>query len=197
MDLKVFNQNAEGTLFDAACAAYYAIDNGADVINASWVYYSSKKDSLFEQVVLRAQSRHIIIVAAAGNDIMNTDCCRSYPSAFADIYPNVLSVAALNSGNTDLASFSNYGCQTVTLAAPGEKVATIDFKGNEAIVEGTSYAAPFISALAGALRAKDRNAPAETIVDYIGSQAIPLHAPLITKGKIDEGNLQTIIDGFP
>lgn len=197
MDLKVFNDRGEGTLFDAACAGFYAIDNGADVINASWVYYSSKKDSLFEQVVQRAAGEEIIIVAAAGNDSINTDCCRSYPSAFAELYPNVISVAALNSGKTDLASFSNYGCKTVTLAAPGENVTSIDFEGAEVFVEGTSYAAPFLSALAGALRAKDRNATAETIIDYIGSQAIPLHAPLITKGKIDEGNLQSSINGFP
>src|SRR5581483_5960793 len=61
----------------------------------------------------------ILFVAAAGNDAVNSDVQHHYPSGYS--LANVISVAATTSSDT-LASFSNFGAQTVMLGAPGSGI---------------------------------------------------------------------------
>ena len=87
---------------------YYAVNNGADIINMSLgsYYYSNA----YNEAIQYAYSRGVVIVAAAGNDNTNQT---HYPSS----YPNVISVASTD--RYDLKSyFSNYG-RDIDLAAPG------------------------------------------------------------------------------
>ena len=69
--------------------------------------------------IAEARKQGALIVAAAGNDGVNTDKTPFYPAAYPD--SNVLSVAATDDRDK-LASFSNYGAKTVDLAAPGDAV---------------------------------------------------------------------------
>jgi subtilisin family serine protease len=64
---------------------------------------------------------------------------------------NVISVAAMNYDNA-LASFSNYGYFSVHLAAPGVGIVTTSLNGSSSGSNaGTSYAAPFVTALCAML----------------------------------------------
>jgi subtilisin family serine protease/fibronectin type 3 domain-containing protein len=112
---------ATGTIADAVDAITYAAAMGATIINNSWG--TSEPNPALHDVI--ANHPEVLFVAAAGNDGVNMDLedpvygWRNYPAAF-DL-PNVLSVAAIdNSGQ--LASFSNYGEETVDVAAPGVSI---------------------------------------------------------------------------
>jgi len=142
--LKVFNKEGEGTLFGIICAIYHAIDNGADIINIS-AGYQGDKNSILEAAVKEAEDEGIFIVAAAGNDEKNVDTVPYYPAAFAKDHKNVISVASQNLGNDKLGKCSNYGKQSVTMSAPGEKICGYNHKGHRVILSGTSMAAFYVT----------------------------------------------------
>jgi subtilisin family serine protease len=74
---------------------------------------------VLESAAARAAGRvGILIVAAAGNSSSNNDKVFNAPSNYALSLPNVISVAATDNIGK-LAFFSNFGADTVDLAAPG------------------------------------------------------------------------------
>lgn len=95
----------------------YARLNGARIINASFGGYG--QSAAMRDAISAAGAAGILLVAAAGNDSVNTDDYPHYPSAY-DL-PNILSVAATNQ-NDALCSFSNYGITSVHVCAPGTNV---------------------------------------------------------------------------
>jgi subtilisin family serine protease len=147
MALKFMNEHGEGSTGDAAQAIDYAVDAGAKVINASWGGPTFSQ-ALYEAVA-RAADHDVLFVAAAGNEGENADHSPEYPAAFE--LPNVISVAASDVRDS-LLDFSNYGAQSVDLAAPGDEIystvpTSIDGDGY-ATFSGTSMAAPFVSGAA-------------------------------------------------
>jgi subtilisin family serine protease len=108
-----------GSDLAAASAITYAVDNGADVINASWG--ASAYSSIVDSAVQYAASRGVLMICAAGNEGVNTDTSPRYPAALPAT--NVVSVAALDRSD-GLASFSNRGATTVDLGAPGVSIAS-------------------------------------------------------------------------
>lgn len=95
----------------------FAIQNGAKVINASYVgpsYSTAEYDA-----INRFKTAGGIFVAAAGNYATNNDSSPYYPASY-DL-DNIISVAATDQ-NDNLASFSNYGATSVDVAAPGVNI---------------------------------------------------------------------------
>lgn len=89
----------------------WAVSNNAKVISMSLGGYDYS--SALDTACSNARAAGVILVAAAGNDDVNTP---SYPAA----YSSVISVAAVDQSKTK-ASFSNYG-STIDIAAPGVSV---------------------------------------------------------------------------
>ena len=111
-----------------------ADNDAADVISSGGdIYYSGLSDFFFQAV----------FVAAAGNQSNNND---ALPSTPANV-PGMISVGATTSSG-DLASFSNFGRQSVHLFAPGERIVSSDAfsLSGTTIKSGTSQAAPMVSA---------------------------------------------------
>lgn len=158
MNLKIIERE-QASLFSAICAIHYAIDKEVDVINASWGYYANFKSALLEEAICRANEAKIFIVAAAGNDSVNIDECLHWPASFSRCYDNVITVAALNSTGDRIANFSNYGAETVNLAALGTRIYSTFPRENDYYkkLSGTSMAAPMVSRYIAELKIKGKS----------------------------------------
>lgn len=123
-------------------AIYYAADNGANVINAS--FGSIWDDYAERDAFLYAYMQGVVIVKAAGNeksDIPHSPGREDW----------ILSVAAVNSSDRKSA-FSNFG-PWIKVSAPGSSVYTTSRNNRYGSVSGTSCAAPIVAGVAGLLKA--------------------------------------------
>ncbi len=117
MALRVMDQNGYGSDADIIAALYYAIDNGAKIVNFSLGGFGGSQGDLFSQAIDDARGAGVLIIAAAGNEENDNDGPeKSYPASYTQ--DNIISVAALDP-NYLLASFSNYGAVSVDVGAPG------------------------------------------------------------------------------
>ena len=142
MALKFLDSTGNGYTSDAIEAIDYARRKGAKVINASFA--GPDYSTSFREALLRARSAGIVFVAAAGNETSDNDVTPTYPANYN--LDNVVTVAA-TARNDALADFSNFGSQSVHLAAPGGGIFSTYFLGDDSYVEmgGTSMAAPQVA----------------------------------------------------
>jgi subtilisin family serine protease len=118
MPLRFLDAFGSGSVADGIDAIDYAIENGADIINASYGSYTFSAAE--RDAISRARNAGILFVAAAGNDSWNNDSLTThYPSSY-DL-DNIIAVAATEQ-NDNLASFSNFGATSVDVAAPGTNI---------------------------------------------------------------------------
>ncbi len=176
MPLKAFNSDGSADEANVIAAIYYAVDNNADVINMSFGF-PQISDALMKAI--NYASRHgVVCVASVGNNSQNA---LVYPAAFG----NVIGVASVSSQN-QLSSFSNFGPDMVTIAAPGENLITT-YPGNHyAAVWGTSFSAALVSGAVDLLiQAKPNLANQLLTVDY--ARALGRSNPCITDGSAGAG----------
>jgi subtilisin family serine protease len=95
---------------------YFAIQNGAKVINASFGSTEGYDGDTLYKAIEDFKLSGGIFVAAAGNEGANNDSTPLYPSSYN--LDNIISVAATDN-NDQLTSFSNYGSNSVDVGAPG------------------------------------------------------------------------------
>ncbi len=142
MALKFLDASGSGYTSNAIGALDFAVAHGAKVSNNSWG--GGGYDSSLAAAIGRAQTSGHIFVAAAGNSAQNIDTTASYPASYIQSYNNVVTVAATDS-NDNLASFSNFGASSVTLAAPGVSILST-LRGNTyGYYSGTSMATPHVA----------------------------------------------------
>ena len=148
---------------DVANAIFYAVDNGATIINMSFgKAYSWDKD-IVDKAMRYAQKKDVLLVHAAGNDSKNTDTETNFP---IDKYAkkgglfkpkrtkNWMEIGALSwkPGEDAVAGFSNYGKENVDLFASGHQIlSTTPEQGYEKF-SGTSMAAPVVAGVAAMIR---------------------------------------------
>lgn len=173
----------------------YAMNAGAEVINLSlgWPVDPMQNSEIIRDVILEAQRRNVIIVAAAGND--STDAilrpCQ---------YKNVICVAASRPDGS-LASFSNFG-MGVDIAAPGvEILSTIPHKNSSVrlpgysgydFLSGTSQATPYVTGVIAEMLS--RGIKANEIYPRLILSARPVKEELpVIKGPINSKG--TFVDG--
>ncbi|MDD4365449.1 MAG: S8 family serine peptidase [Synergistales bacterium] len=107
--------------------------------------FSDAADKAFRAILDCAGRHGLLFIASAGNQSCNIDSRYVYPTSLTD--PAFLSVAAVESSGA-LASFSNYGGRSVEIAAPGRAILTTAREGGYTTKSGTSFSAPYASAVA-------------------------------------------------
>ena len=128
--VKVLNGDGVGSFADIIAGIVYATDVGADVINMSLGAYFSRKEEgarelirAVQRAVNYASRKGVVVVAAAGNDAVNTNRDPRDFIAIPAQLAHVISVGAtapIGQQNFDMiASYSNYGAEGVDVYAPG------------------------------------------------------------------------------
>jgi hypothetical protein len=132
---------------------------------------------------------HIAVVAAAGNDSSNNDdfLTRAFPAEYTRD-PDISSVLAVAStdNNGSLSNFSNYGPESVQLAAPGRDIYTTGSDADPYLnAIGTSFATPIAGAVLGLVMAAHPGlTPAEAIDRVLmGGDFDARLSGLVTSGK--------------
>lgn len=153
MPLKAFR--ADGTAYnsDILRAIYYAVRNGADVMNMSFNYTTNSPE--LGKAIRYANGQGVISVASAGNDGQRTV---TYPGGLL----GVVDVASTDN-NDNQSTFTNYGAPPVWLAAPGEGVVTLYPWNTYAAGWGTSFSTPLVAGTAALLMGTHGNCPATLV----------------------------------
>ena len=139
MPVKVLDDFGTGSNTAVADGIYYAVDNGADVINLS--LGGSFPNSEVEEAVKYASEQGVTVVMAAGN---SSGQMPLYPARYADRYG--IAVGAIDEDKT-LASFSNRaGSEELTyVTAPGVDIYSTLPDNQYESYSGTSMATPHIA----------------------------------------------------
>ena len=171
MNLKVLNASNTGYYSAFADAVYYAVHQGAKVINMS--LGGSSVSTTFSNAVNYALENGVTIVAC----MMNTNSSVNYyPAA----YPGVIAVGSTNSNDKRSVPFfwssssgSNYG-NHISVVAPGNYIYAINHLSNtnyNTYWGGTSQATPYVAGLASLLLSQNKSRNPAQIKSIIESTA--------------------------
>src|SRR3989339_459911 len=205
MALKALNDRGEGTIEDVIRAIDYATNNGADVINLSFV--GADYSPSLAEAIARTYNAGVLVVAAAGNEDANgkshnLEITPAYPICHDNGRNMVIGV-----GGTDpldqKAVFSNFGSNCIDIVAPatsfvglvvydptkvyGGKVYNLYAQG---YWSGTSMSAPLISGSLALLKGVNPKLTRQELVQTIFETADnidPLNPAY--KGELGAGRL--------
>jgi subtilisin family serine protease len=171
MILKGLNNSNFGYYAWWADAIYYAVDNGANVINMS--LGGKGVSTTLQDAVNYALDNNVVIAAC----MMNTNSDTIYYPAK---YAGVIAVGSTNPNDYRSNPFfwsptsgSNYGSH-ISVVAPGNYIYGLDYQSDtkyESYWGGTSQATPVVSGLASLLLAQDKNRTPAQIKSIIESTA--------------------------
>jgi len=155
MILKAFDDYGGGSQSMWASAVYYAVDNGARVINMS--FGTTNPTTTFQDAIKYAFNNNVVLVACMMNTNSNTVF---FPAGF----PGVIAVGSTNPDDTRSHPFpwgstsgSNFGSH-ISVVAPGNYIFSLDYQSNtnySVYYSGTSQATAHVSGLASLLLAQD------------------------------------------
>ncbi len=169
LDIRVADTNGVSNTALVSSAIIKATDLGARIINIS---LGANGDSpVLDEAVRYAQSRNVVIVAAAGNEQLTA---LSMPAGI----PGVLSVGAVDANGTQ-AYFSNSGAG-LTLVAPGVGIVSGYADNRFVISSGTSQATAITSGVVAYLLGRGYYGP--NIIPLLTRTAEPLQAPATAVG---------------
>ncbi|MFA7244567.1 MAG: S8 family peptidase [Candidatus Magasanikbacteria bacterium] len=173
MNLKVIGNEGVGDFEPLVRAIYYAINNGADIINISMV--GSGQELEIKKAIEYAYQKNVLVVAAAGNNMFDLNISSMYPVCSDEFLDKnaVFGVTAISKDH-HLAVFSNVGSRCIDITAPGVDInSTIRFSPSNGLDDyysinkswsGTSFAAPFVSGAAALLKSMDKNLTVDEII---------------------------------
>jgi cell wall-associated protease len=142
---------------DIALAIRYAVDNGAKVINMSFGKYFSPQKQWVDDAVAYAESKGVLLVAAAGNEGFLVDTLPHFPNPILvnkrKVGNWIMVGASGDPSNGGLvASFSNYGKNEVDVFSPGVNIySTVPGGNTYGSLSGTSMASPVVAGVAALL----------------------------------------------
>ena len=166
---------------DVALGVYYAVDNGARVINMSFGKGFSPHSEWVRDAIAYAAKNDVLIVAAAGNDAADTDVVSYFPNdqvgAGAEVASNFIKVGATGPkyGSSILAGYSNYGKDTVDVFAPGSQIYSTYPKQTYEYAQGTSMASPLVAGVAALIFSQHPELSAAQVKQILMSSGIAIN----------------------
>lgn len=139
MSLKTHDASGEGDLFSSICAIHYAMNNKANIINASWGFYYYTKGRphpyLDKLITETLRERGILFVTAAGNADEEAD--NLVKAAYKDRYGFDIPVEMLRN-----LEFHNFypGC----LSRTGKNVITVTTTDGTAVSPTQNYSEQYV-----------------------------------------------------
>ncbi len=185
MPVRFLGEDGSGDLMGAVKSIDYAIEQGAQVISASWgaAVARSQATPLIEAVE-RADKAGVIFVAAAANDGKDNDTTDMFPANAG--FPNTITVAA--SGPQDeKPSWSNFGNKTVHLASPGLKIMSTLPSQKYGDLSGTSMATPLVAGLVAFLKAQDSSLTGAEIRALLQTTGVKASIETACDCRVDAG----------
>jgi len=193
---------------DIALGIRYAVDNGAQVINMSFGKYFSPEKKWVDEAVKYAQSKGVLLVAAAGNENNYADSLIHYPSrvfldgktatnwiavgASSDPSINQVSPGDGSPFSSYIAAFSNYGKKEVDVFAPGTKIYSTQPDNTYGSLDGTSFSSPIVAGIAALILEYYPNLSAEQVKYAIEKSAVPLPDDVIRPGSNEKVKLSDL-----
>jgi hypothetical protein len=159
MPIRAFQADGSAQLSDIVAAVYYAVSNGAKVINMSFDLNTS--DPALSDAMAAATQAGVICIASTENVSSNAAV---YPAAYNSPSQPVIGVGSVDSV-TGLfrSSFSGYGAPSVDVYAPGENLIAA-YPGNHfAVASGTSFS----TALASGVAAVVESSKTSVLANYV------------------------------
>jgi len=178
---------------DIAMAIYYAVDNGAKVINMSFIKEFSLRQDWVSDALRYAEKHDVLVVHAAGNEGFDIDENPTYPSdnnndATGDICNNFINVGSISIrlDSTFVSGFSNYGKKNVDLFAPGDEIYTTAAGNTYKFDSGTSLAAPMVSGTAALIWSYYPNLTASDVKQIIMTSGTSYDLEVLLPGTKDK-----------
>ncbi len=179
---------------DLAVGDHDRVEAGANVrvLNNSWGQPGGY-DQALDVAIAEAGTEGILFVAAAGNgnilgNGVDNDTTPFHPASYAAA--NVIAVGALSGTADGLAPFSNFGADSVDLAAPGVGVRSTLPGGRFGTANGTSMAVPHVAGAAALIWSAFPEATLAEVKQAILGSVEPLPGGshvLSTAGQLDAG----------
>ncbi|MNK07412.1 Thermophilic serine proteinase precursor [compost metagenome] len=194
MILKYYDPKVPGTdnLKNTVAAIKYAVDKGAHIINYSGGGTEFSKEE--HDAIAEANKKGILFVAAAGNERSNSDQHHYYPADYK--LKNIISVTAIDP-STEVLSSSNYGVETVDIAAPGQNILSCLPGNSYGYMTGTSQATAFVTGAAALVMTHKQSFSAAETKKYIlstGDAQSQLASKTRTSRQLNLYKALTILD---
>ena len=194
--LKYYNPKASGqaNLNATIKALQYAVDNNVDVINYSGGGPEASVEEL--RVLKEAEKKGILVIAAAGNERSNIDDKRHayYPASYG--LSNIITVGA-HDDELNIISSSNYGKNSVDIAAPGHRIRSAIPGHGAGYMTGTSQATAFVTGVASLIKAKYPQMKYDQVKNIILSSSLKIKSfegKILGSGKLDAGRAIELAD---
>jgi len=134
-----------------------------------------------KDAIVYAESKDVLLVHGAGNESLNLDSKPNFPTdqengvEFAN---NFISVGATEQkyGSRLVASYSNYGKNSVDVFAPGSNIYSTYPNNTYKAIDGTSMAAPGVAGVAALIRSQYPKLSAAQVKQIIMDSGLPLKA---------------------
>ncbi len=173
---------------DVANAIRYAVDNGAHIINMSFGKSFTYGKLAVDSAIMYAMENGVLLVHASGNESKDRDVYKRYPVKELNngiVADNWIEVGA-NAARVDeyfVGSFSNYGKNYVDFFAPGVDIQSTKPEDKYDEAQGTSMAAPAVSAVAAILMGYFPELNYKQVRDILRSSVVPVDVSVNVPGK--------------
>lgn len=195
---KFLNREGYGAISDAiTCFTYFVTLKryyGVNIVALNNSWGNSQYSQALADVISHAEYDDIVVVAAAGNKFNNNDEKANYPASYT--HDNIISVASSNRQD-GLSHFSNYGTESVDIAAPGSGIYSTEPNNSYGWQSGTSMSAGYVTGALALAKAYNPYLTASELKNAVLTSGKPVAAfvnKMQSAKRLDIANLMQVAD---